>query len=227
MSRYQTQGVILKRVDYGEADRIITFFTPDRGKVAAIAKGVRKPKSKLAGGIELFSVCDIGGIKGKRDIDTLVSTRLKSHFEDIVKDYDRLQVAYSILQLTDAYTDDEAGVEYFDLLVEGLRVLNEGKLSDHVVACWYYMQLMKLHGAIPNLLQDVHGNDLEEAATYAFSVEDGGFFISKSGVFGAEDIKAWRVFAGADSSQLKRVRGLSTYAEKASETLKRFTQFQI
>ena len=79
MNRYQTEGIILKRVDFKEADRIITFITPDKGKIGAIAKGVRKPKSKLAGGIELLTISDLGLIRGKGDLDQLISTRIKTH----------------------------------------------------------------------------------------------------------------------------------------------------
>jgi DNA repair protein RecO (recombination protein O) len=225
--RYQTDGVVLKRVDFGEADRIISFFTPDRGKVAVMAKGVRKPKSKLAGGIELFSVCHIGAIKGKRDIDTLVSSRLNKHFEAIVKDYDRLQIAYSMLQLIDHFTEDEAGEEYYDLLVDGLELLDGEQVSDSVAACWFYMQAMKLHGGTPNVIHDVHGNKLEESATYTFSTEDGGFFLSDVGIYGSEDIKAWRVFISADKDQLKRVSSLEAPADKSTDVLLRFAEFQV
>jgi len=51
MKRINTHGIVLARTDFGEADRILTFLTPDNGKVKAIAKGVRKQKSKMAGGI--------------------------------------------------------------------------------------------------------------------------------------------------------------------------------
>ena len=226
MNRYQTKAIVLKRIDYGEADRIITFFTSDRGKVTVMAKGVRKPKSKLAGGIELFSVCDIGGIVGKRNMDTLVSSRLEVHFEHIVKDYDSLQLGYSMIQLTDKLTDDDAGTEYFDLLRAGLEGLNNGYVDDQVVACWFYMQAMRLHGSTPNLLKDIHGNQLEESATYTFSTEDGGFFISEAGIFGSEDIKAWRVFQSADTTKLRRVRGLESSAARSLDVIKRFAEYR-
>ena len=225
--RYQTTGVILKRLDYAEADRILTLFTPDRGKVSVIAKGVRKPKSKLAGGIELFSVCHIGAIKGKRDIDTLVSSRLEAHFENIVKDYDRLQHAYSMLQLMDSLTDDEAGEEYFNVLVAALKMLDREAMDDSVATCWFYMQIMALNGSVPNVLKDVHGNDLEEDATYTFSTEDGGFFMSEVGIFGAAEIKAWRVFMGADEQKLRQVRGLAEPAEKSVTVLRAFAEYQV
>ncbi|MDO8591465.1 MAG: DNA repair protein RecO, partial [bacterium] len=71
MNRYVTQGIVLSRTDFGEADRILTFLTNDHGKVRAIAKGVRKSKSKLAGGIELFSISDLTLIIGRGEINTL------------------------------------------------------------------------------------------------------------------------------------------------------------
>ena len=227
MNRYHTKGVILRRIDYGEADRIITFFTPDRGKISAIAKGVRKPKSKLAGGVELFSVCDIGGIKGKRDLDTLVSTRLNRHFENIVKDYDKIQVAYSMLQVIDKLTDDDAGEDFYRLVVDGLELLDQGRVAKNVAACWFYMQTMKLHGSVPNLLKDIHGDDLRQNTSYTFSTEDGGFFVSEAGIFGPDDIKAWRVFHSASAQKIGKITGLEASADKSHEVLKRFAEFQI
>ena len=226
-NRYQTKGIVLKRIDYGEADRIITFFTEDRGKVTVMAKGVRRPKSKLAGGIELFSVCNIGGIVGKRDIDTLTSTRLETYFENIVKDYDRLQVAYDMLKLIDKMTDDDAGGDYFNLLVDSLKLLDEERAGDEVVACWFYMQSMRLNGSLPNLLEDIHGTQLDANTCYTFSVEDGGFFKSEAGTFCADDIKAWRVFGSANTRQIKQVRGLGEPARKSLAVIKHFAEYQV
>jgi DNA repair protein RecO (recombination protein O) len=73
MQQLQTRGIILSRTDFGEADRILTVLTPQQGKLRLMAKGVRKIKSKLAGGIELFSVSDITYIRGKGELGTLIS----------------------------------------------------------------------------------------------------------------------------------------------------------
>jgi len=81
-----TTAIVLSRLNYGEADRIITVITPDNGKLRLMAKGVRRVKSKLAGGIELFIVSSLTFIKGKGDIGTLVSSRLQTHFSSIVTD---------------------------------------------------------------------------------------------------------------------------------------------
>lgn len=227
MTRFQTKGIVLKRVNYGEADRILTFFTEDRGKVSAIARGVRKPKSKLAGGIELFSICNIGLVRGRSDLNTLTSTRLEKHFEALVKDYDRLQIAYDMVRFTDKLTDDDAGPEYYDLLVNGLQLLEDAQVSGSVAGCWFYMQILKLNGSLPNLLQDVQGSELKEDQSYGFSTEDGNFFVSELGNFGATEIKSWRVFLSARPNQLQGISGLDEPAGKSFKVLQGFVEFQI
>ena len=75
MNKVISESIVLSRINYGDNDRIVTVITRDQGKIRLIAKGSRKLKSKLAAGIELFSVSEISFIKGKGDIDTLVSSR--------------------------------------------------------------------------------------------------------------------------------------------------------
>jgi DNA repair protein RecO (recombination protein O) len=102
-----TRGIVLSRTDYGEADRILTLLTPDQGKIRLIAKGVRKIKSKLAGGIELFSVSDVTFIRGRGDIGTLVSARLDTHYGTIVKDIERVQLGYDLIKQINKSTEDQ------------------------------------------------------------------------------------------------------------------------
>ena len=73
-----TPAIVLRRTNYGEADRILTILTPEHGQQAVIARSVRKEKSKLAGGIELFAVCELGLVRSSTNTDgmwTLTSSR--------------------------------------------------------------------------------------------------------------------------------------------------------
>src|SRR4051812_28556736 len=106
MRQILTRGIVLSRTDYGEADRIVSVLTPDQGKLRLMAKGVRKVKSKLAGGIELFSVSELSFIPGKNDIGTLVSARLTQHFANIVKDINRTMFGYELLKRLNRATED-------------------------------------------------------------------------------------------------------------------------
>ena len=57
--QFRTQAIVLSRRDFGESDRLLKLFTPDYGKISAVAKGARKPKSKVGGHIELFARSDV------------------------------------------------------------------------------------------------------------------------------------------------------------------------
>lgn len=119
MNRFTTQGIILSRTNFGEADRILTFLTPDHGKVKAIAKGARKSKSKLAGGIELFSVSDLTLIVGRGEINTLISSRLVDHYGNLAKEINRANVASSLIRSLNKVTEDNAEAAYYELLKKG------------------------------------------------------------------------------------------------------------
>src|ERR1700747_2121837 len=107
MRQLVTRGIVLTRTNYGEADRIITVLTPDHGKLRLMVKGARRLKSKLAGGIELFSVSDLTFIPGKGDMGTLVSSRMQQHFGQIVQDIERVQLGYELIKLLNRATEDQ------------------------------------------------------------------------------------------------------------------------
>src|SRR6056297_1446943 len=65
MSKFETEGIVLKQFDLGEADKIITFYTKDNGKVRAVARGVKKPRSKISGLVQLFTYNKITFYKGR------------------------------------------------------------------------------------------------------------------------------------------------------------------
>ena len=79
MNQLTTQGIVLRRTDFGEADRILTVLTPANGKLSLMARGARRSKSKLAGGIELFSTSDLVYIQGKSDLGGLFVFRVRGH----------------------------------------------------------------------------------------------------------------------------------------------------
>lgn len=209
MKQTVTKGIVLSRTDFGEADRIITVLTPEYGKVRLLAKGVRKIKSKLAGGVELFSICDLTYIQGRGEIQTLVSSRLKVHFGTIVQDIDRTMFAYEVLKTINKTTEQNVAHEYFTLLSDTLRLIDTTGLSLVLVRLWFYVMLLKLGGYTPNLHTDPSGNELKAAKSYAFSFEDMAFMAGQ-GPFAMQDIKLLRVLFG-----LKRVNSLSMLQDDA------------
>ncbi|HEU4966588.1 MAG TPA: DNA repair protein RecO [Candidatus Saccharimonadales bacterium] len=196
MNQIVTQGIILARTDYGEADRILTLITPNQGKLRLMAKGVRRVRSKLAGGIELFSISDITFIRGRSDIGTLVSARLVRHYGAIVSDLARVQMGYELLRLLHRNTEDESEADYFSLLDHALAALNDTSINTDTIGLWFRAQLLRLGGFVPNLHTDTSGDKLEISGHYTFSFDDMAFAVSPGGRFQANHIKVLRLLFG-------------------------------
>jgi DNA repair protein RecO (recombination protein O) len=146
MKQLVARAIVLSRTDFGEADRIITLLTPDKGKVRLMARGVRRAKSKIAGGIELFSISDITYMTGKGDLGTMISARLDIHYGNIVKDITRVQLGYELIKQLHRITEDEPEADYFDLLHQAFAGLN-GDLDVEVIRMWFLAQLLRLSGS--------------------------------------------------------------------------------
>ena len=193
MNQQRTTAIVLTRVDYGEADRIVTVLTPDVGKLSLIAKGVRRVKSKLAGGIELFSTSEITYIPGRGSVSTLVSSRLVRHYGRIVQDIDRTMLGYELMKLLHKVTEDEPERDYYELLEQTFFVLDDQNVSVDFIRAWFSAQLLRLAGHTPNLQTDTTGTKLDAAKRYEFDYDATAFTARDDGVFGATEIKYLRL----------------------------------
>lgn len=208
MNQLVTQAIVLSRTDYGEADRIVTVLTPDYGKLRLIAKGVRRVKSKLAGGIELFSVSSLTYIRGRGDIGTLVSSRLEKYYSSIVTDLDRTMLGYELIKRLNKVTEDQTEPEYFELLKEALEALDDHTISLPLIRYWFSARLLTLSGHSPNLHTDNTGKPLEPSQPYTFDHDAMAFGLHPAGRFGADHIKYLRLsFAGSSPKLLASVQG--------------------
>lgn len=220
-----TTGIVLTRTDFQEADRIVTLLTPDSGKLRVIAKGVRRPRSKLAGGIELFSVSQISVLPGRGELGTLISTRLMTHYGNIVRDIDRTMLGYDILKRVNRITEDAAGLEYYEMLRNSLQGLDDFDLPRGMVELWLNMQLLKETGHMPNLKQDVAGKQLEVEKKYAFDFEAMSFFEQDDGPYSASHIKLMRLGYGTETPLvLKQVKDAASSAEATLKLVQNITQ---
>lgn len=206
MNQIVTTGIVLTRLNFGEADRIVIMLTPDHGKVRVLAKGARRAKSKLAGGIELFSLSHITLILGRGEVSTLISSRLIEHYGQIVQDIDRTMQGYELVKLLNKSTEDAAGPEYFQLLQQLLAGLNDLSLHARLTELWFYSQLIKLSGRMPMLREDAHGKQLTNTQTYIFDYEKMGFIPKSGGKYTPHHIKFLRLaFAVKQPKILKQV----------------------
>ena len=207
-----TQGIVLSRREYQEADRILTVLTPDHGKVSIIAKGVRRPKSRLAGGIELFSVNDLTILPGRSELKTLISSRLITYYSEIVKDINRTMLGYDLLKRVNRTIEDAAEPVYFELLQKTLMGLNDYEVSTDLLELWFTMQLLSIAGHTPNLRTDTEGNPLDVHEGYLFDFESMSFRQQKDGPYTSNHIKLLRLGYGTDSPlAMKQIKAAETY----------------
>ncbi len=227
MKQLTTTGIILSRTDYGEADRILTLLTPDYGKLRLMARGVRKIKSKLAGGIALFSVSDITFVQGRGAIGTLVSARLRRHYGAITKDLDRTMLAYDLIKYIHRQTEDEAEASYFGVLEAVFAGLDDVSVPQALVRLWCHVQLLGLAGHMPGLALDAAGNRLVAEQQYAFDADHMAFVPAARGAFGARHIKFLRLAVQvANPGVLSQVQDAARVCEETSlliETIRRGT----
>lgn len=225
MKQILTQAVILRRTDYGEADRILTLLTPDNGKLTLMAKGVRRIKSKLAGGIELFSVSDISFIRGRGDMGTLVSTRLVKHYGNIVSDVTRTMLGYELIKALHKATEDEPEAAYFELIQQAFAALDDSSIDVQLIRLWFLMQLLAVDGHRPNLYTDLAGVKLSADHTYAFDFEDMSFADKPDSLFNADHIKFLRVgFAGTIPQVMQKITGLAELLEVSTPLVQTMAQ---
>jgi DNA repair protein RecO len=193
VKQYNDTAIVLTRTDYGERDRILTLLAREHGKIRLIAKGVRAAKSKLAGGIELFSESQIGVIEGKGSLGTLTSSRLEAHYGRLAQDISKTMLAYDFLKAINKITEDGAGQEYYDLLNNALVALDQPDSDAALVQTWFDLQVLKASGSLPNLITDAANQPLKEVDNYRFDYDAQCFVADSVGSFTVSHVKLLRL----------------------------------
>ena len=206
MSVERTRAIVLRRTNYGEADRILTLLTP-LGQRSVMARGVRREKSKLAGGIELFGVSDVVLQQGKGNLATLTSTRLIHFYRAILADYDRLQFGYEVVKLVEQASRDIDEPEWFDVVQQVFAAL-DSKVPLRLAQLWFYLHYAALTGYDLSLSRDVTGAALSPEKTYMYDVGERGLRPSQQGEIVADHIKFLRIAAAKPLATVAQIGGV-------------------
>ncbi len=180
---YRTEAIILRRADMGEADRLLTIFTPGRGKLRVVAKGARKPTSRKSGHLELFARVQLLIAKG-RNLDIVSQAETVEAYRALREDLMRSALAHYCAELFDRFTADEQEQgELYDLLAITLARLCSAPEPTLAVR-HYEFHLLTLVGYQPRLFGCARCNKkleqvVSEAPPYAFDVELGGALCPK------------------------------------------------
>lgn len=128
---YSSEGIILGRKNYGEADRILSVYCRDHGRITLIAKGIRRPKSKKRGHVEVFSLVKFQANTG-HGIDLMTEADIADDFKEIRKSLSKVSLAYYFMEVVGKITHEgEKNGELFDLILSSLNKLKtEIKLKE-------------------------------------------------------------------------------------------------
>lgn len=177
---YRISAVVLKRRDMGEADRLLTVFARDRGKLTLLAKGVRRPASRKAGHIEPFVYTELLVAKGK-SLDLVTQAETIDAHRRLREDLLLSSWAYYVSELVDAFTQDaDPNALLFDLMHETLGRLDAG--AEPALAVRYYeLHLLALAGYQPQLFRCIQCNELLKPEVNFLSLDRGGCLCPKHG----------------------------------------------
>jgi DNA repair protein RecO (recombination protein O) len=154
---YKTEAVVLRSIRFGEADRVLHLYTSERGRVGAVAKGVRKTKSRFGGRLEPLSHVELMLHQGSGELQTVTGANLIHHHQDARDDYYRLSVgligAEAMLRLFPEQEQNEraftALVRFLDVLDDAPHAAERPTLDPLVLA--FQLKLLWLSGYLPHL----------------------------------------------------------------------------
>jgi DNA repair protein RecO (recombination protein O) len=150
---YKTEGIVLRSMDLGEADRVLTVLTPRLGKLRVIAKGIRRTRSRLGGGLEPFSDVHLVLAIG-RTFDVVTQAALEDPHLGLRNDLHSTAAAWYLVELADRFCEGAADSHgAFLLLAQGLAALDAApaEVSRAVVARWFELHLLDAMGFRPEL----------------------------------------------------------------------------
>lgn len=168
---HRDEGIVLRTYKLGEADRIVVFLTKARGKVRAVAKGVRKTKSKFGSRLEPMSHCTLQFYEG-RELDIVTQAESIDNFRAVREDLDRIGRGVSMLEVADQLAQEgEVNPQLYRMLLGALRTLETS--TSLLVTPAFYWKVLALEGYRPEVEVCVQCG-ADDTPLVAFDVESGG-----------------------------------------------------
>jgi DNA repair protein RecO (recombination protein O) len=175
---YRCEAIVLSRMDFGEADRILTLYSRQHGKLRVIAKGARRPLSRLGPHLEYFSRARLMLARG-RELDVVTGAETADAHLAIRDDLDAFGHASHMVEILGRLTEErQENAAVFDLLASSLRLLADGVDPFHVTR-HYEMALLALLGFRPELYRCIECGEELAPAPHQFATSMGGFLCER------------------------------------------------
>ena len=234
MPTYQADAIVLHRLDYGDADRILTLLTREHGKLAAIAKGSRRARARSGSGLDLFTRSHMMLARG-RNLDVVAQAERRGDTRNISGDLQRTAYACLVAEVTDKVLEDRHPVdEVFELVAITFDRLNAPERAARADTAWFLMRILELLGYQPQL-QDCAscGTALPEAPAW-FSPLLGGVLCARCGAHDqagssltVNGLKVLRVMAAGDEALYDRLRLPAALLDEAEHALEAQLEYHL
>jgi DNA repair protein RecO (recombination protein O) len=177
MSITKTEALVLKSIKFGDTSKIATLYTKNYGKIKVIAKGIRKPKSRLAGSLQTFSYIQIVFYKKQTtEIYLLSQSEILNPYQSLSRNLNRYIFASAVLELLDRLiTGEEPNPQLFELTLEILSFMESCPQKNLEKSFWFYaLKLADLLGYKPKLDKCTGCDKPVLEKSVLFSPEKGG-----------------------------------------------------
>lgn len=234
MRSHKTTGIILKRTDLGEADRLLTIFSFDQGKIRASVRGAKKPLSKLAGHLEPAFMTNFQLSEG-RNFYVVTGAELRYAYPDIRTDLAKTGLAYYLLETVDSLTQEgEEHRTLFELLKDALLLVEttEDEARQRLILPIFTLKALVNLGFLPELAHCVECNEVLTPENNAFSARYGGILckncqkLDYSAIkLDADTIKLMRLFLEQPMESVLRVSIAHKVQNELDRTMESYLQY--
>jgi DNA repair protein RecO (recombination protein O) len=230
---YRVDGVVLARKDWGEADRLVTLMTPDKGKIRVLAPGARKQTSRKSGHLELFSRGKFVLARG-RTFDKITQAETRDYFPMLREELERVSAAYLLVELVDRFLEEnDENPLLYELLLDSLDRLDAGERAALVLR-FFEVKMLGYVGYQPQLFDcQVCGETLEPLDQY-FNVAEGSAVCPRCAGKGndflpmsLDALKVLRLMQSGEWELVRRLRVEEPLARELETLLNQYAAYQL
>lgn len=227
-----TEGIVLKCIDYGESHRIIHLLTPQYGKISAIAMGAKKTKSKFSATTQPLMLGCFVLFKKDSSLGRLNHSEILKSFPQLRKDLLLSTYSMYLADLTDRVLEEnEEAQPVYQLLTKTLDLLEKNIHDPEILARIYEIKLFDFRGYRPHFDSCIHCNHEEPQFSYRFSISLGGFLCEKckaedpnSTPISSVTAKLLRIFQYIDLDKIGKISISEAYREELEQTNRKFIE---
>ncbi len=230
---YQTEAIIIKKTKLGEADRILTLYTPLLGKIQAVARGVRRPRSKLAGHLELLTHSQISLARG-RNLDTITGSQTINSFLPLKSNLELTSYALYAIELVDQFTADHIeNYPLFQLLLETMQQLCQAG-DNELVLRYFELHLLNEVGYRPQLQRCVSCQATLEPTINSFCPTAGGMICPNCRLsqpltypLSVNALKVLRLLQNSDHNTISRLKMNPELSQELEAVMRAYIRYLL